>query len=60
MKWELIFGGIAAASALLGANAWLMKIVIESAVTKAMLSIEKDFVDKDTFNRHVDDANAHK
>ena len=58
MNWGLLFTGIGAASALLGANAWLMKIVIDSSVNKALLSIEREFVTKEEFNRHIDKCPA--
>ena len=38
----------------MGANAWLMKMVIDSAITRALLTIQQDFVTKEEFLRHID------
>lgn len=54
INWGLVFSGIGAGATLLGANAWLMKLVIDSALSKALLKIQQDFVTRDEFNRHVD------
>lgn len=57
---SIIFGGIATFATVLGLHVWLMKLVIDNAVSKTLLSIQKCYVDKEAFERHVDNKNAHK
>ena len=53
MDWAMIFAGVGAAATLLGANAWLMKIVISSEINKVLLNLHKDYVTRDEFERHI-------
>lgn len=58
MNWELFFAGIGAAAILLGGNAWIMKLVIGSEISKALLAISKEYVSKEEFDRHVEQCPA--
>ena len=54
MEWDMVGIGIAAAIALIGGNAWVMKLVIDNAVLKAFKEIGKDYVSKEDFERHIE------
>jgi len=53
MDWQAIGVGIGTGVALIGANAWVMKLVIDNAVKSALLLIAKDYVTKHDFNNHI-------
>lgn len=53
MNWNILFAGIGAAATLLGANAWLMKIVISSEINKVLLDLHKEYITREEFDRHV-------
>jgi len=46
--------GVTVATAILIANAGLMKLVIKSALTDLHLTVSQDFVTKTEFNRHIE------
>ena len=46
INWIAIGVGVTAAASLLGANAWLMRVVIKSCLNEALLSISKEYVSK--------------
>lgn len=52
MNWESIGVGVSVAVALLGANAWLMKLVISSEINKFHILVSKDFVSKEECSEH--------
>ena len=46
MNWEPIAIGVTVALSLLGANAWLMKLVIRSEINAFHVLMNKEFVTK--------------
>lgn len=58
MDWQMVGVGVTSAAALLGANAWLMKLVIDSAITKSQLNIQREFVTKEACKAIRSDAQA--
>lgn len=58
MDWPAIGVGVTVAIALLGANAWLMKMVLKGELSATLLAIEREFVTKEEFNRHIDNCPA--
>lgn len=58
VNWELIGVGVVVFIAVIGANAWVMKLVIDNAVLKALKEIGRDYVLKEDFDRHVDQCHV--
>ncbi len=56
MNWEAIGVGIAAVLAIVGFNAWCMRLVIDNAIAKNMLIIMEKYITKDDFDRHIKDC----
>ncbi len=54
MDWQAIGVGVTAGIALIAGNAWVMKLVIDNAVLKAVKVIAEEYVTKEDFNRHVE------
>ena len=54
MDAETIGIGVAVASTLLGANAWFMKLVISSEISKCLLVISDKYVTKAEFDKHIE------
>lgn len=54
MDWQAIGVGVTAGVAMIGANAWIMKMVIENAVKSALLDISHEYVTKLDFDRHLE------
>lgn len=54
MDWQAIGVGLTAGIALVGFNGWVMKIIIDSAIKTALLGIERDFVTKADFDKHIE------
>lgn len=54
VDWGSLAAGATVATFVLGIHAWLMKIVISSEVYKLLNAIQKEYVTKEEFNRHVD------
>ena len=54
MDWTAIGVGVTAGLALIGANAWAMKLVIDNAVKSALLQIAHEYVTKEDFNQHIE------
>ncbi len=50
--WTACGVGVAAGVAMISANAFLMRIVIENAVSKALLKIHDQFVTKEHLGDH--------
>ena len=53
MDWQALGVGLAAGSALITANAVIMKFVIKAAVTESLLKIHDQFVTKEHMADHV-------
>jgi len=53
MDWQALGVGLAAGSALITANAVIMKFVIKAAVTESLLKIYDQFVTKEHMADHV-------
>jgi len=54
IDWGTIGAAVGATATLLGANAWLMKIVISSAINEALLSISEKYVTHAEFDKHIE------
>jgi hypothetical protein len=54
MNWEAIAAMVALIVAILGGNAWLMKLVIKSCIDEALLAISKEYATKEDLREHVD------
>jgi len=53
MNWEAIGVGIAAVLAIVGFNAWCMRLVIDNSIAKNMLLIMEKYATKDDLNNHI-------
>lgn len=60
MDWQAIGVGVAAGVALVGANAWAMKLVIDNAIKTALLEISREYVTKIDFDKHITNCPAVK
>lgn len=54
MDMQAVGIGITAGVALVGFNAWAMKLVIDNAVLKAVNSISEKYLTKDDFDKHIE------
>ena len=54
MNWEAIGVSVVVALALIGFNAWCMKLVIDNAIGKNMIVIMKTFVTKADCDKHTE------
>ena len=50
----IVFGGIAAGATLLAGHAWLMNVIIDRAIGKALLGISNQYMTKEEFNKHIE------
>lgn len=60
MDLPSIAAGCGICVALIGGNAWVMKLVIENAVLRAIKRISEDYVSKDDFDRHIEQCPANR
>ena len=60
MYWQDIGAGIGIAVALIGGNAWAMKLVIDNAVKSALLEISREYVTKVDFDKHITNCPAQR
>ena len=54
MDFEAIGAGVAIAVALIGGNAFVMKLIIDNSIKTLHLLVAKDFVTKDEFEKHIE------
>jgi len=53
MNWEAVGVAVGVVIALLGGNAFLMKLVITSAINEALLAVSQQYVTKHDFEEHI-------
>jgi len=54
INWEATSTLIGAVLVAIGFNAWCMKLIINDALNKSMITTLKEFVTKDEFDKHID------
>jgi hypothetical protein len=54
MDWEAIGVGGACIVAVIGGNAFVMKLIIDNAVTKLHLLVAEKYVTKEEFEKHIE------
>ena len=60
MNWQDIGAGAAIVVALITGNAFVMKIIIDNAVTKLHLLVSRDYVTKEECEKHREHCTMHK
>ena len=58
VKWDAVALAVTVVLAIVGFNAWCMKLIINDALSSNMAIITKEYVTKADFNRHVDHCEA--
>lgn len=58
MDWSGMAVAVTAVLSVIGGNAYVMKIIIDNAVLKAINTISKEYVTKDDFDRHIKQGHA--
>jgi hypothetical protein len=54
IKWDAVGIAVTVAFAMIAFNAWCMKLVIENAISKNMITIMEKFVTKADFDKHCE------
>jgi len=60
MNWEAIGVGIAAVLAIVGFNAWCMRLVIDNSIAKNMIIIMEKYATKEELNNHINQCPLRK
>ena len=58
LNWHAIGIGITTCIAVVGANAWIMKLVIDNAILKFGKAISNEYVTKGEFKDHIQNCPA--
>ena len=53
MDWQSIAGISAAVTIVMAVHAGVIALVVDRAIMRALLKINKDFITREEFNRHV-------
>ena len=53
MNWEAIGVGIASVLAIVGFNAWCMRLVIDNSIAKNMILIMEKYATKEELEKHI-------
>lgn len=54
MNWEFIAGMAAAVTVIMAVHAFLIGLIVDRAIMKALLEINKEYITREEFDRHIE------